>query len=275
MPLDVTLNNTRNEIEEFLHIGYANWDELISRVNRREQRGPNLAFEDEQIWTFLVGCGYAVSGQNGVAALIQRLTGENQTLRNHGKIWFEVLPDSPRLNEGKTHVDLAIGTILQRLPTQSGIELDDVMQPWVCFCEMKWYSDISTGVTYDVVRNQWARVIENALAFRGGDRLAERVVVTLVTPNAFDPMAEHKSRLFQYKFVEYVQQPAKLIMDLQACTLEKVTHYPQDMAQRVNNLKMKWVSYDQLFNEMPDNDGLAHEIRQFWQTHGNYQGRGL
>jgi len=60
------------------------------------------------------------------------------------------------------------------------------------------YSDISISVTYDIHRNQLARVIENALCFQGSGKYAEKIHVTLVTPSIFRN-APLKSRLYQYK----------------------------------------------------------------------------
>ena len=69
---------------------------------------------------------------------------------------------------------------------------------WVCFCEMKWYSDISGKVTHDIHRNQLARVIENAIAFASAP--LDRAHVALVTPASF---RASRSRLYGYKFEEY------------------------------------------------------------------------
>lgn len=59
---------------------------------------------------------------------------------------------------------------------------------WVCFCEMKWYSDLSTKVTHDLHRNQLAHVIENAVAFASAP--LDQVHVVLVTPR---PRSSHSS----------------------------------------------------------------------------------
>ena len=136
------LMDYHDELDEYLYIGYARWDDLIKRIER-EERTPSHDFADEQIWTFLVGCGYAIAGQQGIAMLTRTLTGLNQGQPTNQKIWFEVLPIPPRKGEGETHLDLALGTIARRKGTESGIELGDVEFPWICFCEMKWYSDIS------------------------------------------------------------------------------------------------------------------------------------
>ncbi len=85
----------------------------------------------------------------------------------------------------------------------SGIQLSDTDKSWICFCEMKWNSDISITVTYDLERNQLARVIENALCFQSDKhQYADEVTVTLVTPEMFY-ISKCKSRLFQYKYEEY------------------------------------------------------------------------
>jgi len=263
-----------DEIRRYLFLGYVGWDGLIDRIERQERKSsPDL--DDEQIWTFLVGCGYAIAGKQGVAVLTKTLTGSNQREPANPKIWFEVLPTPPRKKEGETHLDLALGTIASREGTESGIKLDDAESPWVCFCEMKWYSDISAGVTYDVHRNQLARVSENALCFQGAGKYAERVYVTLVTPLAFR-YATLKSRLYQYKFEEYDTNRGYLMDDLKACVLEKNDQldwsYPSDLSQRVTNLSLRWVTYDGLFENLPGST-IVLELKNFWRQYGDYQGR--
>lgn len=263
-----------HEIYKCLFLGYVQWDDLIDRI-RRQERTSSHDLDDEQIWTFLVGCGYAIAGEQGVAVLTQTLTGSIQRAPANPKIWFEVLPTPPRKKEGETHLDLALGTIVTREGTESGVKLDDVEAPWVCFCEMKWYSDISSGVTYDVHRNQLARVIENALCFQGAGKYAERVYFTLVTPSVFR-YATLKSRLYQYKFEEYDTNRSYLIDDLLACVLEKNDRpgwsYPSDLLPRVTNLSLRWVTHDELFENLPDS-AIAIALKNFWTQHGNYQGR--
>jgi len=222
-----------------------------------------------------VGCGYAVAGEDGVARLTETLTGSNQKSPANPKIWFEVLPVAPRKREGETHLDLALGTIAVREGTESGIRLDDVGSPWVCFCEMKWYSDISVRVTCDVDRNQLARVTENALCFQASGKYAEKVYVTPVTPATFrNPRL--KSRLYQYKFEEYDADRTCLMDDLEACVLEKNEQadwsFPPDLAQRVASLSLRWVTYDELFQNLPDSP-IAAELTKFWRQYGDYQGR--
>jgi hypothetical protein len=165
--LAAALTNHYDEITEYLYIGYARWDDLVSCVERQERK-PSDDFDDERIWTFLVGCGYAIAGEDGVATLTKILTDSDYEAPTNPKIWFEVLPIPPRKEEGETHLDLALGTIARRKGTESGIELENVESSWICFCEMKWYSDISYNVSYDQHRNQLIRVIETPCAFKIG-----------------------------------------------------------------------------------------------------------
>lgn len=259
------------EITKYLYLGYARWDELIKRIEKHEQK-PLSDLNDEQIWTFLIGCGYAIAGAQGFVKLTKTLTGSDQKQPDNLKIWFEVLPISPREKEGETHLDLALGTIALREGTESGIELDNEETPWICFCEMKWYSDISTSVTYDVHRNQLARVIENALCFQGANKYAESVYVTLVTPSIFrhTPI---KSRLYQYKFEEYDKDKESLLDEIKACALEKNKRrgwsYPFDLSQRIVTLTLRWTTYDELFEHLPDSD-IAITLKNFWIQYRNY-----
>jgi len=268
------LKDHRDAIAAYLYIGYAVWDDLIARVQRQQARNPGT-WTDEQAWTFLVGCGYAIAAGDGVAHLTEALTGADCPAPGNAKIWFEVLPVPPRRMEGETHLDLALGTIALRDGTGSGIRLDDAEAPWVCFCEMKWDSDISSSVSHDPHRNQLARVIENALCFQTFGRYAEKVYVTLVTPGVFRD-APFKSRLYQYKFEEYTASPARLVADLDRCILERNAQadwrHPSDLRERVASVSLRWVTYDELFEGLPPSP-LQAELKGFWARYGGYQGR--
>ncbi|NWF77690.1 MAG: hypothetical protein HXY36_03750 [Chloroflexi bacterium] len=202
------------------------------------------------------------------------LTGSDQVLGTNLKIWFEVCPMRPREREGKTHVDLAVGNIVRRQGTHSGITLENVESPWVCFCEMKWYSDISPNVSYDIHRNQLVRLIENALCFEGNGKYAAKVYVTLVTPLVFRE-ASSRSRLYQYKFEEYSKDRSYVVRDLNVCALKKRSHRDRpfpDLSERLACLSLHWATYDELFENLPPS-AIAAELRKFWREHGNYQGR--
>lgn len=266
-------------IKNHLHIGYAKWEVLIERLQKQiNTKGGKQGFKDEQLWTFLLGCGYAMDGANGVRLLSEILTGVQLNAPDSGKIWFEVLPIPPRKYEGNTHLDLALGTISCRKPannskvyTQSGIQLDKSEDSWICFCEMKWDSDISTTVSNDLKRTQLIRVIENALCFQDNrGNYADSVYVTLVTPSMFY-LDEYKSRLYQYKYEEYTQDKKILLKDLEACILDKNKYknwrYPDNIEERIDCLKINWVTYEQLFDRLPQTV-LTKELKEFRMNFG-------
>lgn len=257
------LMNHHDAITKYLYIGYARWDQLISRVERQERK-PSDDLDDEQIWTFLVGCGYAIAGEDGVATLMKILTGSNYEAPTNPKIWFEVLPIPPRKGEKGTHLDLALGTIARRNATKSGIELENVESSWICFCEMKWYSDISCNVSYDQHRNQLVRVIENALCFQNRGEFADKIHVVLVTPKVFQ-QAPTKSRLYQYKYSEYYSDPSRVEKDLDMCQLDKYDgmdwNYPE-IQDRISKLSLGWISYETLREGMPTS-GIFDELERF------------
>jgi len=273
--LSEVLDGHKNKIEGYLHLGRAKWENLIGTIRLQEQARP-LGFADEQVWTFLIGCGYAFCGEAGIRKLTRILTGSDQTKPSSSGMWFEVLPVPPRQGEGRTSIDLALGTISRRNKTKGGIQLDDSAHTWVCFCEMKYSSDISPGTVHDRERNQLLRVIENALCFQRSGNYADKVFVTLVTPDVFKH-ARVKSRLYQYKYEEYSRDPAGIIRDLQECPLlhraQPDWRYPADILRRIEKLSMNWVTYEELLThlpcpeETPDSETLSN-LRRFWEYYG-------
>lgn len=263
------LHSDREAISKFLHVGLASWEDLVSRVKHIDTKSVYYS-RDEQLWTFLIACVYAKAGFDGIAKLAKLLTGSVQNVSDNQKIYFEALPGSPREDEGQTHLDLALGSIELREGTGSGIELSNDSYSWICFCEMKWYSDISYNVSHDQRRNQLARVIENAICFQNRGKYAERVHVTLVTPRVFlgsDP----KSRLYQYKFEEYSKNPLSIKKDLDLCRLLKTDRkdwkYPDDVDKRISKLAFRHVSYEDLIENMPPSLS-SEQFKQFFNTHG-------
>ena len=278
--LDKVLMLYKDNIERHLKIGYATWDAIIERVER-QGRSKYGDYYDEQVWTFLVCAGYAIYGADGVKILYNRLCGKWPAKDSDGKIWFEVLPDSPRKNEGKTHLDLALGSLVEIPGTSSGVGFDpEAGESEICFCECKWYSDIACDVTYDRHRNQLARVIENALTFQSNGVFPDKVHVTLITPAVFMG-AKQKSRLYQYKFDEY-KDKAAIVRDIRNSGLQIRStgrfKYP-DIAKRVECLTLHWVSFEDLFKSIPTS-AIANRITKFQEKYNgttiltNGQGKG-
>ena len=257
-------------IEQRLHLGYVHWEDLMRKLGSQE-RSVRGAFRDEQVWTFLAGCGYAISGADGLAKLTNILTGADLPQPDDAKIWLEVLPLPPRDDEGPTHVDLAIGSISRRGSSRSGINLGHGPRPWICFCEMKWLSDISLSVTYDPDRNQLARVIENALCFQDQGRYSDKVYVALVTPATFK-RPDSEFRAYQGIFQEYESDRARLGHDLDTCRLEKRDRadwkYPVGTGDRIEGLNLKWPTYEELFSGIPSS-AISGGLQAFWERYGN------
>ena len=266
------LKNNRCVITKRLHLSKGLWCDLLKRVCSYKEA--ERLCKDEEVWTFLAACGYAIAGSQGVKKLTKILTGLDLTQPEDAKIWLEALPFPPRKDEGNTNLDLALGTITCRDGTTGGIKLGPQSPSWICFCEMKWYSDISTRTTHDIHRNQLARVIENALYFNDrdedkhsdcvdGDRYSDCVYVALVTPKAFKNR-EVNSRLYQYKFAEYEADRGHLVKDLEACVLKKREHAISKVADRVGKLTLRWPTYDEIFAKIPDSE-ISEKLKKFWR----------
>lgn len=272
------LEKNRAEISQRLFLPSGRWCKIVKRINKL--LASLDACEDEQIWTFLAATGYAISGIEGVENFTKILTGSELHQPDDAKIWMEAQPFPTRKSEGNTNLDLALGTITLREKTKAGIELRSCSRPWICFCEMKWYRDISLDVEHDIHRNQLARVIENALFFddsagifdQSEARYSDNVYVALITPKIFRE-ADAKSRLYQYKFDEYeAADHANLLKDLHSSVLE-MRNPSANMEQQLERLTcLRWATYDDIFAHMPDSD-ISSELKRFWEERGSYQGR--
>lgn len=260
-----SLREHESEIRPRLHLGNVHWEDLIARLETRE-RSASGVLGDEQVWTFLVGCGYAISGAEGLAIITSILTGTDPPQPDDAKIWLEVLPLPPRDRESATHVDLAVGSIARRGNSRSGINLRPGSPTWICFCEMKWGSDISMSVTYDPDRNQLARVIENALCFQGEVTYADEVHVALVTPEKFKgPEGEYRE--YQGTFRRYGSERATLRRDLAACRLgRRDWKYPPDIDRQAERLNLRWATYEDLFAGMPTS-AISGGLQRFWERY--------
>ena len=266
------LEENRGVITQRLYLGY-DWDKLMPRVRGRESARVG-GFKDEQAWTFLAACGYAMGGAEGVARLTKTIIGADMPQQNDAKIWFEVSPLTPRKPEGPTHLDLALGTITRRESsgrmTKSGIKLAEHPSPWISFCEMKWDSDMSARVTHDPHRNQLVRVIENALCFQSNGRYADNVHMVLVT-SEIPRNTSANGRTYRATFQEYKDDHTNVLNDLNSSIVGKRSEldwtYPADMAERVNTLFLHWHTYSELFENIPDS-AISGQLKEFWDRFG-------
>ena len=205
---------------------------------------------NEKVWTFLVACLFDRAPDQ--PKMIERLCGESLQLPPQAEIWFEGEPISPRKgsaehSEGNTKLDLAFGHILPRGATAAGIKYGPHQQSsWVCFVEAKCLSDCSTTVSYDPIRNQLARVIENLLCFQAEGKFPERIFFTLLTPRLFKQHPD--ARLYGYKMRHYEDRERSLA-DINQCHIERRVAagyvYP-DLHSRLATLRINWASYEDL-----------------------------
>jgi hypothetical protein len=234
-----------------LELGWVNLAKLHSRVARIERSRQPLS--DEQVLTYLCAYGYAIQPE-GPRELARVLLGDND-LDYQGRLWFEFLPASPRVGEGETHLDLALGHVGKRGTTISGLEF--VPPPagpsWVAVVEAKLCRDISYEVDYDPFRNQLLRVIENAAVLSNGTRqYPDTTHVILLTPQVFNDRPG--TRLYGYKFKEYCPNGRPngdaIEADLGRLQLQQTT-YRERIAERLRGLRLRWVTFEAVIRRMP------------------------
>ncbi len=273
------IDKSWTNIYNVLQIPKKKRDSILSKLPSQ-----NDSIIDEEVWTFLMACGYTFVGDKGAHKLAKILCGNHILghMPSNNYIWLECQPISPRsyrrgYSEGNTQIDLAMGFISRRqrhgtdTTSESGIEYlpspGDQSKNWVCLAEAKLMSDIQTHTTYDPHRNQLARIIEVALTFQkyGGCDLPGQLYVTLITPKIFRD-GDRKSRLYFYKFNEYSQNAQAILDDINTCKIPRRNddswEYPS-IEERLNNLRMIWVSFEELIENMPESM-LRETITEIW-----------
>ncbi len=276
--LSTYLQTNSTRIRQRIETTDLQWNAFLKRLGKQEEQ-KHQDYHDEQAWTFLAMSWYSGGGIDRIKRLAEILTCyDNLVVGDDDKIWLEALPLPPRIKEGNTNLDLAMGRIGKRILGKddphsanngNGIQYSGE-KGFVCFCEMKWYSDIDKKVTHDRHRNQLVRVIENALAFRNSDNeFPDQLYVTLVTPNIFkdrNPM----SRFYAYKFQEYKKDKDAMIREINACNLMKRHADKDDLINRLDILTLNWVTYEDLLLHIED-DELGGMIMKFYQGYCGYR----
>lgn len=263
-------------VRRFLGTTDAQWVSFLKRLSLQEAK-KKKDYYDEQVWTFMIASGFAFGREHGIQKLGAILTGcQDLDIDPGDKIWLEALPLPPREKEGNTNLDMALGRIRRREvqgkgrdeETGNGIEYAGG-SGFVCFCEMKWYSDISKSVTHDQHRNQLARVIENALTFQAPGEGPDKIYVVLVTPKVFRER-KPQSRLYAYKFDEYIKDSGAILADLDGCSLPRRSNARAvDLAEKLERLHLRWVAYEELLDEMVGDhpNQLDTLIRNFYNDY--------
>ncbi len=228
-----------------VHEGSIAFRQIILRLAEHERRrnGQNVYLKDEQVWVHLILNGYCFSDGNHLKELFEILTGI--TPPTNYSFWIEALPKPPRPKEGRSHIDVACGSIVGTEETIGGIEYlpPEEGEGSVCFVEAKFLSDIAVKTTHDAKRNQLARVAESLLNMQSSEgNLPADVILTLLTPEYFREQTIPASRFYAYKFVEY-KDSSLISADL-----------VEEARERSHTLKLRWVTFEELIDKMPPND---------------------
>lgn len=260
------LSEHEAQINQHLRLVASSRGHPLGKIRRIEQQ--STVCKDEEVWTYLLACGYAIAGARGVASLAEQLTGNCRlSLPEDPAIWLEYRPMTPRLREARSHIDLSIGNIAVDAGTKGGIALagGPDSTPWVCLCEMKWESDIQPGVENDPHRNQLIRIIESALYYGWPNSALDEVYVTLVTPVRFRNEAR---KLYYRKFNEYESDKGRILDELRNCRLLRRGSF--DAADRIEHLRgLRWKTFEELFAAIPDSP-ISAGIKQFRKDYGKY-----
>jgi hypothetical protein len=228
--------------------------------------------KDERFWVVsaLLSVWYGDDPKGGLVRLLQRCFGSvpavavrsgepavgswEQLLAGELHLYFEAnLPSPPSYKEALKHRldEVIVVRYVREAAEASSHALEGatkvdavVVAPGTGFAvifEAKVQADISTGVTYDVLRNQLARTIDVALdpnpklAFPLSQRRPERTFVALITPQVF---RDHPtSRLYGWLMRSYQESSA----DLQG-------HLPHRTADQVEGVRHRlgWTTWEEL-----------------------------
>lgn len=161
-------------------------------------------YRNEKVWTYFIASIIETSQNKDY--YLSLFTSDNISFPSDMELWFEAQPIPPRkgnsgFSEGNTKLDLSFGNIEKRSGTDSGIQYKIENNGWVCFIEAKLFSDCSNDTSYDPLRNQITRVIENLLCSQNNKVLPDKTNFSLLTPRIFKNNST--SKLYGYKYQEY------------------------------------------------------------------------
>ena len=270
-------NNYETKCEKLywkLFQGEGNMLGNLSLFNKIKQE--KLEKADEQVLLSKIVEEYLKESK--VEKLYELLTrGNSKITPSNIKYGIEAQPLTHREKEGNTYLDLAMGSIKRRGSTESGIELDitNKEQDFV-FCEAKWKSDLSVGVSKCSIRNQLQRVIENALIF-AGENFKGNIFVTLITPELYKKHYELglNTRFYSCKYAEYkgnikgtFLRELNLIKELGVIPfndekgVERKSKYREIVEKNLDKLILNWITFEELLFKI-SNDSLKSEYEKY------------
>ena len=261
-------NNYETKCEKLywkLFQGEGNMLGNLSLFNKIKQE--KLEKADEQVLLSKIVEKYLKENEEG--KLYELLTrGNSKITPSNIKYGIEAQPLTHREKEGNTYLDLAMGSIKRRGSTESGIELDitNKEQDFV-FCEAKWKSDLSVGVSKCSIRNQLQRVIENALIF-AGENFKGNIFVTLITPELYKKHYELglNTRFYSCKYAEYkgnikgtFLRELDLIQEANLIPF-KSTKNRDIIEKNLDKLILNWVTFEELIENLPEIKRIYNNI---------------
>lgn len=222
-------------------------------------------YVDERLWSFLSAALIAEAPDRFVPLFCR----ESLRMPSGGCVVCEGEPISPRgAKEGNTMLDIAFGHIEPRkapaTPAGPGKSMlsgigygPKSSDSWVCFVEAKYLSDCACRTTYDPLRNQLARVIENLLCLQTEGQHPETLHFVLLTPRVF--WDNPKSRMYGYKMADY-RDPANIEADIDLCELQRRGSggykFPR-VDERLKHLAApRWVTFEDVLNQAGFGDHL-------------------
>ncbi len=218
----------------------------------------------EKDLNFIITCAYAINGNEGCNSLLKIVCAhelpENYESESN-PIWLEAMPLKGR---SSPTLDIAFGDL--KHPNDDKTEARIVYKPppnesgRICFVEMKTIEDIDSSSTDNPKYNQLAKYIRASLIFQNAGKFPKAVHVTLVTPRIF--IKKPKSRFYGYKFIEYACpeiNPDNIISDIELPIENEereddwIKYDMKGMNERLPFLKLHWIPYEDIFDEVPNN----------------------
>ncbi len=229
---------------------------MISEKQKKEiaQLKTTKRLSNEKLWTYITA--EVIKSSLKQKEILEYIIGNPRIIRNSNlDIWLEAQPLSPKRGksgktEGNTKIDFSFGGISLRNNTNSGIEYDN-RTDWVCFVEAKLNSDTSNFVSYDPLRNQITRILENLATFQDCNyHFPRSLFFSLLTPRLLQKNSD--SRFYGHIFYKYKETFDLIVNDIKKCKLEnrneKKWKYPEDeLQERVKTIKFNWVTYEDIF----------------------------
>ncbi|GFO96265.1 hypothetical protein ig2599ANME_0454 [groundwater metagenome] len=271
------IQDNRNKIDLFLKVSQEKWRSRINHINGLKEL-KNIPEDD---LTFIFACAYAIEGQERILSLQQIISDQqiHPSEKDVNLIWFKHSPYAVNKEEGRgrpsfSELDLAFGNIKPCIGTESYISYGpkDTSNGWICFVEMKILTDIDVKSTDNPNYNQLAKYIKNALTIQKYGRTVEgkypsEVHVSLITPKRF--IDNKFSRLYGYKFEEYTS--VNEINFIKRDIPNRINHenfnedwldpmQQPDIDKRLKNLKLHWIPYENLLDNIPDSNLLKTHI---------------